>query len=546
MAILTWLSFIRFPVPTVSAVENCPEVKIVFARGSGGERWNDQNYLAFKNGVEKKLQTTGLGYEFLDLDYPAVGVGNFWTLLGAFFGAGEAYEFGDSVNMGVSELVRVVNNECPNTKYILGGYSQGAMVVSKSLRYLNADKVIYAATFGDPKIFLPEGFGAYPDACRNVNLSEYREYVPDCYAYMGMLGTYAPYQPESFSGKYGTWCNSHDIFCSSYVSISSHTSYVAEDRYEDAAEKIFEKVAEEFNIEIKSEPTKDLAILIAEDRNYSWGWAATAAKDYAVQLLDGNNRVAIYNYSENALGVHSFRKLCGLGECDSEGKIITSLGSSAGSQLLMNGKGDAVLAALERIIQESSWGDGNEKEVVIFSNYLFGNSSLNGGNVDEVINAGREQGVKLSAKINLSGLTSELQLEMVAKYEGLTKELGGETIVVDEQITPLSLEVDEIADIPLAGNQEKPTLEILNIEEIDTATVRIKVKNSATKLIVSLNDGFLGMTAESEITISGLDRTRENIIQLSPLSETRRGDVQEIKIGPKLSFIPKAPRTGSR
>ena len=52
---------------TVQAVE-CPDVRVVFARGSGGEQWTDQNYLAYKDSIEEKLQTTTLKYKFIDLD----------------------------------------------------------------------------------------------------------------------------------------------------------------------------------------------------------------------------------------------------------------------------------------------------------------------------------------------------------------------------------------------------------------------------------------------------------------------------------------------
>jgi len=74
--------------------ESCPDVKIIFARGSGGERWVDPNYLTFKNELESKLELTELAYEFLDLDYPAIGIGDAWTLVTTFVGRGEAYDFG--------------------------------------------------------------------------------------------------------------------------------------------------------------------------------------------------------------------------------------------------------------------------------------------------------------------------------------------------------------------------------------------------------------------------------------------------------------------
>ena len=51
--------------PSASAT-TCPELKLVFARGSGGERWHDQNYLAFKTALESKLSPTHLNYEFED------------------------------------------------------------------------------------------------------------------------------------------------------------------------------------------------------------------------------------------------------------------------------------------------------------------------------------------------------------------------------------------------------------------------------------------------------------------------------------------------
>jgi len=51
--------------------ESCPDLMVVFARGSGGERWNDKNYVEFKMRIEEKLPTVGLSYEFLDLDYPS-------------------------------------------------------------------------------------------------------------------------------------------------------------------------------------------------------------------------------------------------------------------------------------------------------------------------------------------------------------------------------------------------------------------------------------------------------------------------------------------
>ena len=253
-----------WPRLNVSA-ESCPDVKVIFTRGSGGERNKSGDFLEFKATIESKLKTVDISYEFVDLDYPAVGVGfdNLDVTLGAAFGSGDAYEFGESVNNGVNNLVQMVNNEkCVNTKYVLGGYSQGAMVVSKALSSLRADRVIYAATFGDPKIYLPEGKGIMPAACRGENLSDYRMYVPDCQAYKGLLGAYIPYEPAAFTGKVGTWCNKRDIFCSSHLNVSDHVSYVADALYEDASRVIFDKITKYFGIENHISSPHDTAFLI--------------------------------------------------------------------------------------------------------------------------------------------------------------------------------------------------------------------------------------------------------------------------------------------
>ena len=219
--------------PRIVKAKGCPDLRVVFARGSGGERWNDKNYLEFKSTIEEKLKTVNLKYAFIDLDYPAVGVGldNLDVAIGALFGAGEAYEFGESVNTGVNNLSTMINGgACPETKYVIGGYSQGAMVVSKALNRLNPNRVIYAATFGDPKIYLPEGAGIIPAACKGENLSDYRMYVPDCQAYKGLLGAYIPYEPENYTSKLGTWCNKMDIFCSSHFNIEGLLSEAEIDR----------------------------------------------------------------------------------------------------------------------------------------------------------------------------------------------------------------------------------------------------------------------------------------------------------------------------
>lgn len=158
-----------------------------------------------------------MSYRVTDLYYDAVAItaGN---ALGTYVSAGEAYSFGRSVEGGVTRLKSYAQERaaaCPNTYWVLAGYSQGAMVVADALSSFPEDRVVYIMFFGDPKLYLPEGEGFYPPACRGEKLSTYRAYVPDCNTDNGILGARKPYERVTFAGRYGLWCNDNDFICGS-------------------------------------------------------------------------------------------------------------------------------------------------------------------------------------------------------------------------------------------------------------------------------------------------------------------------------------------
>lgn len=164
------------------------------------------------------MAARGYSYRLQDLAYRAVSVANIKTLFGAYISAGKSYEFGDSVRDGVKVLrsyYAEVMARCPETRWVLAGYSQGAMVVAEAVRSFWADKVIYIGLFGDPQLSLPEGKGLFPDACRGKNLSPYRVKVPECRTNKGALGMRNPYQYGELAGKYGLWCAREDYICGS-------------------------------------------------------------------------------------------------------------------------------------------------------------------------------------------------------------------------------------------------------------------------------------------------------------------------------------------
>lgn len=559
------LALVGSVLPRLSVqAEGCPDVRVVFARGSGGERWADQNYLEYKNTIESKLATTGLNYEFIDLDYPAVGVGvdNLSVTVGALFGAGDAYEFGDSINTGVKNLAKMVNSaSCPGTKYVVGGYSQGAMVVSKALGSLNAERVIYAATFGDPKIYLPEGKGIIPVACRGENLSDYRMYVPDCQAYKGLLGSYIPYEPEALVGKVGTWCNRRDIFCSSRLSISDHVGYVADNLYEDASRVIFDKITKTFGIENKISSPHDTAFLIDSTGSMSSmieSYKAEALR-LATETLNSGGRVALYDYRD--LGdpytpvEHCNFETCTLEVFESELATIRA-----------DGGGDtpeSLLSASFHTMQSLNWKYGATKSLVVLTDANFLSPDRDGMTLDEVVRLSKTIDPVNFYIITTAGYGSYYN-DLAAQTDGLVvtnlNELSLLTDYIIERYDSLP-RVEENTD-PTA----LPTLEVVETERLGDS-VRVKFETNGTRTLVALNDMILGVTEENEIMISGLRSGVENKLTLVPLGDDVRGEGVEINLDLagygggtwasgeavdavdgdiELTVLPKAPNTGKK
>lgn len=554
---------------------NCPSLKIVFARGSGGTRWEDKNYLAYKNTIEEKIRDTGIDYEFIDLDYPAVAVGvsnaeTFITTLGAYIGSGEAYRFGESVATGVTNLTHLVNDECPGTKYVLGGYSQGAMVVSKSLANLNPEKIIYAATFGDPKIYLPEGKGAIPPACRNENLSVYRMYVPDCQAYKGMLGAVIPYEPETLTGKVGTWCNRYDVFCSSRLNTFDHVAYVTENLYEDAAKVINAKITKEFRVKNNFTSLHDTAIVI--DSTYSMEYLINEYKDEALRLAQetfrSGGRVALYDYRDLIEAYHPVEH-CGFTTCTMDSFV-------AGLDKITTGGGDddpeSLLSATLHVMKEQQWQQGATKSIVVLTNADFHNPDLDGTTMDEV--------VALSKSIDPVNFYIITTRESAGAYAELARRTDGRvaaeldsvdllTDYIMERYDSLPRVDERSAPYIAEENLLRPTLDVINvINEGEEATV--SWTTNGEEVLVAMNDALLGKTNVNSVTLGGLDRSVENVVTLTPVKGDYKGEsvVVELRgehnenrnksenentqLGKKTDghldevtfFIPKAPNTG--
>jgi cutinase len=200
VAMVSWAMLLSAPVPSASA-ELCPDAEVVFARGtddSPGVGWVGQ---VFVDAL--RSQASGRSVGAYGVNYPATD------------------DYANSASAGANDAsahVQYMAANCPNTRMVLGGYSQGAVVidvitsaagvalpfglVSAPMPPTVADHVAAVAVFGNPSRRGPGGpltaisplYGAKAvDLCMpgdnicsdGVDPSAHTQYVPSGMARQG-------------------------------------------------------------------------------------------------------------------------------------------------------------------------------------------------------------------------------------------------------------------------------------------------------------------------------------------------------------------------
>ena len=440
----------------------CDDVKIIFARGSG-EELGDVSETAWRSSLTADLQSSNLKYSFYELgsksqagyQYPATAVGgsleSMINLIGASLSSGESFRFGESVNQGVNELrayILSVSAMCPNTRFVLGGYSQGGMVISKAItQKLGTSKIIYAATFGDPKLYLPEGVGSDPAACRGEDFSNYRAYVPDCQTAEGILGGYNPYQKNDMLDKLGAWCNSKDIMCGATVNmfnlLGGHTSYTTQDLYQHAAHTISNKLAQALpghgiKIWTRTDITsQDTAILIDSTGSMSplINKYKSEAKRLAKKTLDSGGRVALYEYRDLFEDPESTIKHCDFGcSYDDFVKELDSIETAHGGDL-----DESALGALLQTMNTLDWQKGATKSIVLLTDAGYHMPDYDGTTLSDVTQRALE-----IDPVNVYTVAPE---SLRDEYAGLTEGTSGNFFNTEDDLAKVA---DYLTNRPIA------------------------------------------------------------------------------------------------
>jgi cutinase len=174
-------------IPSASA-DPCPDVEVVFARGTGEPPGLGHVGDAFVSSLRSRVGGKSVGA--YPVNYPATR--NFLAA-------------GDGAN-DTSAHVQYMAGACPNTRLVLGGYSQGAAVMD-----IVTAVPVGGLTFGNP---LP------PELAYNV--AAVAVFGNPSNRVGGPLTTLSPL----YGNRAIDLCNGNDPICSSGRDVSAHSLYV--------------------------------------------------------------------------------------------------------------------------------------------------------------------------------------------------------------------------------------------------------------------------------------------------------------------------------
>lgn len=494
---------------SVNSLDNssCSDFEFIFARGSGQEL-NDVDYRDFKAKINEKLSSLEMNYNIYELGtakngYPAYSPEGFVEILETYISAGASYQFNESVERGMEELLSRVRSEasrCREKRFILAGYSQGAFVINRTLPYLDSSRVFYVASFGDPKLYLPEG----KRVCNAsyTGFSSYRVYVPDCEVEEGIFGGMKPYENNGFFGKRGAWCNRNDFICGSSLNLlniwGGHTTYTNANGYEKFASLIYEKIRKDISGEISetdarySDEKKRDVILVYDylEQMGAWGNKSDSIrknlKTRLVELTNHGTRVAIYNiytlgniakYLEEAVPFTNDNLAKKIDEFNHKNSLWNNY---------IAGGGNNIYYAIKELSENGKWSDGAERHIYILANTVNSDEVgyQNTGYADAIA-AAKENNVKVS-------VLSENGLENNIEYQVVANETGGEIIGND------------YSKIRLKKNMMKTQPKYFS------KTFELNQNSSLTLVII--NNLIYGFSNKDKIVIKDLDENMDNEI----------------------------------
>jgi cutinase len=184
LAVAAWALPIAVSQTPAATADPCPDVEVVFARGTTEPPGVGGTGQAFVDALRSQLGGRSLGV--YAVDYPA------------------SREFDTSTPAGASDASGHIESmvaNCPNTRLVLGGYSQGAGVIDLATTAMPpdvAEHVAAAALFGAPTSAFADTLSAGP----------------------------LPAISPSYAAKTINLCVPNDPICSNGWDMRAHVAYV--------------------------------------------------------------------------------------------------------------------------------------------------------------------------------------------------------------------------------------------------------------------------------------------------------------------------------
>lgn len=454
--------------------DKCMLATAIFARGSG-QGLNAKEAQTFRRQLQNRVGKDKLNFYELGSEsyggnqYPAVDVSNVWNgnAIGAKLSGGMGNTYGKSVKEGVAELRAYLDarhRKCPNEFFILGGVSQGAQVVGQALPNISSgvkNKIVFNMLFGDPKLYLPEGEGIFPPACRNENLSAYRREIANCHVDNGALGARKPFLPSEDNSKTGLWCLANDYVCGSskFVwDVEGHGKYAnsngpIDDGVREAANRLKNaaKLASQNDPGINDKPlnnnmgTTGTDVVFVLDTTGSMSLyidqMKTFIRNYSSKIKEMNGRVGLVVYRD-AGDEYTAKKVSDLQSDTTD--LLNQL-----DRVTVDGGGDDPEAALHAsmvAMNEMKWQKGATKAIILLTDAGYHEPDKVDGSTLAAV-------AKRSLEIDPVNIYPVVEKHLEGSYEDMASQTTGQVIVSggeNDTIAALSKALTKIKNRPNA------------------------------------------------------------------------------------------------
>lgn len=543
----------------------------IFARGSG-QGLNAKEAQTFRRQLQNRVGKDKLNFYELGSEsyggnqYPAVDVSNVWNgnAIGAKLSGGMGNTYGKSVKEGVAELRAYLDarhRKCPNEFFILGGVSQGAQVVGQALPNISSgvkNKIVFNMLFGDPKLYLPEGEGIFPPACRNENLSAYRREIANCHVDNGALGARKPFLPSEDNSKTGLWCLANDYVCGSskFVwDVEGHGKYAnsngpIDDGVREAANRLKNaaKLASQNDPGINDKPlnnnmgTTGTDVVFVLDTTGSMSLyidqMKTFIRNYSSKIKEMNGRVGLVVYRDDG-DEYTAKKLSDLQPDTTD--MLDKL-----EDISIEGGDDEPEAALHAsmvAMNEMKWQKGATKAIILLTDAGYHEPDKVDGSTLAAV-------AKRSLEIDPVNIYPVVEKHLEGSYEDMASQTTGQVIVSggeNDTIAALSKALTKIKNRPNAklkiGEYYAEVGQKITFDAGDSYVV----DGSITKYEWDFDgDGKIDQTTTSPVTNHVYNEKFDGVMQvrMSASNDTVSNISAPVKVGikPNLPVGPGAPQ----